>query len=794
MYKKISQSAVNLYKKILSMRLVPETHDQFFFNSLIATIVIASLGFLPLAGVDGLFFKTLFLPIAGSLLLIIIGVQSLKQGYFLLPNKKISWGLLFFLAAMLASAIFAYAPRNALFGTLNVASSFVALFSLVIIFYTAIVSVKNFSRVLSVLMAIGSVFTIVFLHELLRLVFGVNFLSLGFLSTFTSSVIGSWTDFGLFSMLVVIFSILCLEVGKFIGKAKWVTLGVGILGIIGLFLTNITWIWILAGGILVIISIYIFSLAYWNSENASYEKGRVVPWYSLIFFVFVLVGIVFGGLVTSIISRVRPLTYNEVSPTAMITAKAGYVSLQQRPVTGVGIGSFDYLWNQVKPQVLSGTNVGSIEFSQGYSFVGTQLATTGILGIIAWLIFLGLVVRQYWVILKSGFKDSSDRFTKIIVITGSLILTVVACISVPGIALLVLWMIFLGALWGISDEQEHKISFIHDPRMSFFGIIAVLIFILVGGACIYITSRQTASVFAYSSSVKSFNNNDQNSGIQNLTRANQFWSTDLYNRILANQVLLQVQNLQPSQTLSKDALGREVQRILSIGLSYAEASTRFDPKNYRNWVSLGNVYQFFGDLKVEGSLDQAKEAYTKAKTISPHDRTLDLLFAQIESSAGNSDQATQIVQDSLKQQPTVDGFLWLYQKNIQAQNFNAAEENLSNALQVDSANVNINTELGILYFGQGKYQESIVTFERTLGLNRNQPYVFALLGVSYETIGQSDDAQKIFDFLRKQLPDTGDKLIQQARQQKAAGLGSVPAAVPADVTETQTPTPLPVNQ
>ncbi len=323
MFKKIFRSISN---KIVDgiARLSPESNSQFFFISLLAIVAIISIGFFPLFGINGLFIKNLIVPIFAGILLIVIAVQSLKNGYFSLPDKNTSWAIFGFLLVVLISSIFASAPRNALFGTLGEAPSFALLFSMVIIFYVASIAIKKISHILGLLLVIAGVYVVTFLHVILRVIFGPAFLSFGFFNTLTSSLVGSWTDFALFSLLIVILSVICLEMGKFVKTAKWAALTVGIFGIIGLFLSNISWVWILAGAILIIVSIYIFSLAYWNPEKASYEKGRPAPWYSLATFIVILVGFLFGSVITS------PLSSNGIN--CFITASTGAPDLTIIPM------------------------------------------------------------------------------------------------------------------------------------------------------------------------------------------------------------------------------------------------------------------------------------------------------------------------------------------------------------------------------------------------------------------------------------------------------------------------------
>jgi tetratricopeptide (TPR) repeat protein len=565
------------------------------------------------------------------------------------------------------------------------------------------------------------------------------------------------------------------------------TITIGILGFIGLFLTNIQWVWILTGIILIIFALYVFSFGYWNSEKALFEKGRTIPWYTLSAFGIVIIGIIFGNLIIGTLSRVRPVYFNEASPSITSTVRAGYVSLKQNPILGSGVGTFDTLWNKIKDPSLSGTSSGYIEFNTGYGFIGTQLATTGILGIFAWVLFLVLCVIKFIKVIRSDSEDASDRFTSIAILTGAFVLSIVSLVHYPGVVILVLWMIFLGGLWNISGSTQQNIVFTDTPKKSFIGMSLVFISILVVGFSMLVITRQVGSMFVYSKSLKTFSSGDANraSAIKQLVKANQWWSTDFYNRALANQVVVEAQNLKPTDTTNKDALLKQVQQILGIGLGYAQASVNENPNNYRNFISLGNIYKFFAELKVDGALDRARDAYTKAQALSPNDSTLKLPLAYLAQIEEKPDAALQFVQDSIKQYPTTDAYLWLYQKDIAARDYISAEKNLINAVTVDQNNSNIISELGILYFTQGKNENAATVFERSLVLNRNQPGIFALLGVTYESLGQTDKANQLFDFLKKQLPDQAQNLIDQAHKQQqsiqasASGVQTIHETIPA---------------
>ncbi len=769
MREKLSQSVSWVTKKYDSKLL---------YISLITLLVLTSLSFLPLFGINALIIKNSIVTLSGVVFFLIITLQALVRGSFSVPDKLTSWALLALVGSALLSSLFTAAPRLALFGNLNGGPTFLSMFSLFVIFYIAIQSLSSFSRIVGLFLASATVYVVVFFHQVLRIIFGASFLSFGFLNNLTSSTIGSWSDFALLSLLIVVFSIICLEVGKFVNTAKWMTIIVGILGFFGLFLTNIQWVWILTGVVLIMFALYVFSFGYWNTKKTSFEKGRTIPWYTLGAFAIVIVGIIFGNLIINTLSQVRPIYFTEISPSAVSTVRAGFASFKQNPVLGSGIGTFDTIWNKTKDVSLSGTPSGSAEFNSGYGFIGTQMATTGILGILAWLLFSVLCIFKFIAVIRQDSEDASDRFTRIAVMTGAFILTVVSLIHYPGIVILVLWMIFLGGLWNVSGSVQRDIVFTDTPKKSFIGMSLVFVSILVAGFSILVIVRQVGSIVVYSHSSKLFSqgNEQRTRALQQLVKANQWWSTDFYNRTLANQVVLEAQNLKPTDTNNKDALAKQVQQILGIGLGYAQASINANPNNYRNWITTGNIYQFFAELKMDGALDRAREAYTKAQQLSPNDSTLKLPLAYLAQIEQNPDMALQIVQDSLKQYPTSGAYLWLYERDINARDFPAAEKNIINAINSNPNNASTISELGILYFAQGKNENASIAFEQSLTLNRNQPGVVALLGVIYELLGKTDQANQVFDFLKKQLPEQAQNLIDQARKQQQ----SIQSPIPTD--------------
>jgi hypothetical protein len=164
-------------------------------------------------------------------------------------------------------------------------------------------------------------FVIFALTHLIRYIVGPAFANLGVLGGSTATLIGSWGDLGIFFGFIALFCVVTLELAGLKKVVKWLVAIIGIIAIIFLMAMNIGIIWTVLGFVTLLLSLYLFSFAYWDTESHSYKKTERVPWYVMGLFVISAVSIFFGGFFNNLASRHQNITWNDVRPSWSMTVR-----------------------------------------------------------------------------------------------------------------------------------------------------------------------------------------------------------------------------------------------------------------------------------------------------------------------------------------------------------------------------------------------------------------------------------------------------------------------------------------
>jgi tetratricopeptide (TPR) repeat protein len=330
-----------------------------------------------------------------------------------------------------------------------------------------------------------------------------------------------------------------------------------------------------------------------------------------------------------------------------------------------------------------------------------------------------------------------------------------------------IWVIFLGGLWNLAQEKEHIITFLDTPRKSLLGMIIVCLVGVVIISFSWVIIRQTISLGYYSKSVKMLpDKKPPIESTEQLVIANKWWSTDTYNRILADRMFNLAKGVLSSEFSleQRELIVSQAQDILKISLDYAKASVQLDTKDYRNYLTQGNVYRGYGELGVQKALGLSVQAYEQAQALSPHDSTLYLLLARLALLEGKVNEFDVIIQKSLDIHPTIEAYILAYEKNIALKEFDLAENNLRTLISLSPNDFRIFNELGMLHLSQQDYRQATNAFVKSIMRKNDQPEILALLGATYELLGDIKQSTDIFNYLKKQLPNEAEALIAQMKQ------------------------------
>ncbi len=750
---------------------------------LLATFTLLPVLFIPIFGVTISAGKSLLVTILIGIVLLLYTFSVLMRGEISIPKNYFFIGLFSVVITTILASFFSGFIQHSLFGYAGeiTTSFFIILFAVTVFLSSRFIN--SFERVSGVYFGFIITSIIFALYHILRFIFGPQLLSFGVNSFPTATLIGSWTDLAIFFGGAILLIVSALE---FISLRKKIKISLGVLGIILaiiLVAMNVKIVWIILAMLSFVLSLYIFIFAYWDPASKTYKKDTRFPGFTLALFIISICAIMFSGFTNNIISKHQNLNYFEVRPSLITNIQVTGSSLVHNFATGTGSNSFNNMWELVKPQNISGTEYGSANFQLGYSTFFTYIALGGILGILAWLLFFGGLFTSVAKTVSRQFDHPMSRFFITSLTLLIIYLSILGCVYTIGASLLIMLAIIIGSFFGIlytyEYGQEIKISFLKDPRASFFGIISIVIIVLVSIFGMYTMVRKFTSLARYQKGVIEISRGNNEQGISKLNQALILSNNDIYNRKLSMVAIGNMETFLSSndtQKLSKEDLSTSAQRLASIAISYADTALKYNNKDADNWTNQGDIFRFMTRLGIAGAYDKAVASYTEAQKRNPKDTTMDLYFAQLEIAKNNNDKALEMINASIEKQPTRDAYIIKYQMNIAAKNIDGAFSALRQALSLDQNNAALYYEYGLLSFSQKKYLDSVLALNQTLVLNPSYVQAYFYLAIALEKSGQTEQANQVIDFLRKNNENT-DKVLNQIR-------GTV---IPSDTAATETP-------
>ncbi len=778
MFTRIKKALQGAHSHATSLSITSDSLTYFLLGLL---VVVGPLFFLPIKGLAVSTSKGFFVMIIGILGLLAYGIQSLRTGSLSLPRGRMfqAFGIVAVIGLIGSVLSGAFGVSLVGYGFETTTWLFVAVFGLLMLFSYR--SLRSYERIGMLYGGLLVSFLIIFLLQVVRYIAGPTAISLNVLWSSTATLVGSWGDLGIFFGGIVLLSMVTLELAGLKQQARTILIVIGGLALAFLAFMNIQTVWIVLGLLSLIFTLYIFSFAYWDHDTKAYRKESRVPWFALALFIVSVVCIFFGGLLNSLANKHQNISFSDVRPSFSTTVKVSQKSLGHNFATGFGPNMFAPAWSLAKPPVLSGTDAGNTDFSLGYGYVPSHIATEGILGGIAWIGFFVLLLMALYRKIARGFDHSLDRFIALSLGVLILYLGIMAWIYVPGAYLLALLAVLIGAFLATSIPKDGtgdlSVSFIQDPRTSFFGILGVTVLILGTLFVGYVEARKLVSFGHYAHGMVLLSSGKYQDANREVSVAAALASHDLYHQQLARFAMSDATQLVGTTTAAnKDAVSKQAEQVIGVALGNAQAAVTLNPLSYKNWVLLGDVYRFMVTLGINDASAKALDAYQQAAKRNPNDATMKLSLAELDITNKDFDGAYSAIADSINQYPTRDAYVLRAQIQLGQQKYDLALASMKAALGVDPYNVDLNYQYGLLLFTQKDYANAITAFQRVILLNRNFGPAYVYLGVSYERSGDMDNANKVYDYIRKQSPDA-DTVINKVRNGDVqAPSADVPAA------------------
>lgn len=741
-----------------------EFFNKLSFVTLLFTMFLSLFFFIPYVTVTLEASKGFLLSVGTTLSVFFWLIARLGEGKFTFPKDRLilfagAIPLVFLIASFFSSSLYV-----SLFGNGFEIGTFGSMLILYVIFFLSSVYFQTEKRLWYFIGALFLGALILSVFELLNIFIGFgNFLP-GLLNGVSAgNLVGSWNSFALLFGLIILLSLFTLEFLKTKGFFLFVQYFLLVTGLFFLVVINIPLVWMLVGVFSIIIFVYSVSIQHAGIRivHGGGEKKRF-PFAALIVVFVSLAFLIGNNSLGGLVSKYVNISNPEVRPSVVTTSQIAWKSIKHNPAFGTGPNTFVIDWALWQPKDIAQTIFWNTDFTEGFSTLGTFVVTTGILGLLAWILFFVIYFIRGIQSLRIALKDPLSNYFILTTFMVSLYSWITFIIYTPNIIMLMLAFASSGILIGILVYREvievKHLSFLNDPRNSFFAILSLMVLMLVTLSVTYLYVEKFTSVIYFSNSLNANNTMESLSHSEKmLTNAISLDKNDLYYRTLSQVYIAEIGVLVNDKNVSEDVIKSSLQQLINFAQNSATLAVSQNPKQYLNYVNLGNIYASLVPLSVENSYDSAMNSYKKAESLSPNNPSIILREAELEVTNKNNDQARKLIQQALDLKLNyTDALFLLAQIETNEGNSSAAIKQVEKAASLAPNDSTIFFRLGLLRYNSSDYSNAVSAFERAVILDNNYLNARYFLGLAYQKVARNSDALIQFKILEKVLPDNQD--------------------------------------
>lgn len=575
-----------------------------------------------------------------------------------------------------------------------------------------------------------------------------------------SNLVGSFSDMGMLAGLGVVTALLALRFLELSGRSR-ILLWVGIaLGFFLLALVNSFTLWLLVT--LVSLGLLIESLMRrmkasgaepdlegvatmpLTVEEAPGEPRPVGP--ALVALVVSLFFLISGSTIGNAFSSAFGASFIDVRPSWQSTFGVGGHTYASSPLFGSGPGTFGEEWVKHRDRALNDTIFWNVDFASGIGYVPTAMVTTGVLGTLAWLAFLGLFLYAAARTLLMRLPQSpAMRFVAMASFVGAAYVLALAIVATPGPVVLAAGFVLLGLAASSTrhgrDKMEWGVIFSRNPRAG-FAVVFILTILLIGTVfAAYVVVERYLAGLAYGESATALARGDLPGAEAAAIRSLAFAEQDRTYRLAAAISVARMGEIAASTTLAPTDAQQQFQAALSASIQAAARATELSPDNYQNWLALGGVFQSVVPLQIEGAAAQAVAAYERAGALAPTNPGIPYTLAQLAIAGGDYPAAeTRLLEAIALKRDYTQAILLLSQLQVQLGKAAEALQAVEAAIYFSPNDPATLFQAGVLRLGTGDEAGAIQALSRAVELNDRYANARFFLAVAQASSGQLEQA------------------------------------------------------
>jgi hypothetical protein len=659
--KKVTKKVNDLEEVVVDnsqeVKITETNYSNVAFWVLAITTFLIPIAFLPLSVLGQVQTKLSILIVGTIIALILSIVQIIKDGRIFL-----NWGSRYVLIGLVGVSVFISSilginTTRSLIGSANELDTFsTTLAGFVFVLLTSYLS-NSQKRVSTLLRVFLGSIVVTMLVQILRLALGET-LSLGILSSPVNTLVGSWSDIALLSLLLLGSLVVVLESVRL---KKWLYIIMSVFTLVPFLFIALSGLsfdfYFFSVSLLFVISIlsvliftYTYSLHKTKSSSlvTSGEDGPKKSKLSISFvvLVFAIVFLIFGSQISGFLSDKTGVKYVEGRPNWQATYLVAEKVIDQKPFFGSGPNTFDIEWSLFKTPDVNNHPFWNNEFSFGVGVIPTTLVTTGIVGLILFVLFYVYVVAMAF---RSLFNANQvvGNVSRIIISYGVLLTTFVMVFYAGGIVILFAHLLFIGLLFAINPELKRTKEIVFD-KSQWVNFITTLLFIVTIIASVY---------WLYVISIKFVANNyyrraviqkDTSEAIAMVKKSLLFDPLEpVYYQTLGELYAAKVQqmmSLSEAQIVERKV---ELNENIKNSINYLVVGENLDRNDFKLKLNTGKVLEFFGSIGLPDAYKGAIDKYMAASLNSPANPLPFLFASNIALIEGDSASASSYLQKAI---------------------------------------------------------------------------------------------------------------------------------------------------
>ena len=438
------------------------------------------------------------------------------------------------------------------------------------------------------------------------------------------------------------------------------------------------------------------------------------------------------------------------------------LSWKQNFALGVGPNRFSEFWDMHKPVEINQTQFWGTEFYSGSGFVPTIAITTGLLGLLSLLAFIVMYLLTGVKAIFAQVYAGRSRYLSTASFLVSVYFWIMLFLYSPSIVVMALAFIFTGLFTATLVPQGimslWKINIFSNPKTNFLSVLSIVILLIVSVAGGYFVWERSAAAVIFEKGIINYQmTGDIQSAKQSIAKSVTMVPSDIYWRglteISLNDLGRVLGNINAPEQVT-DEVRTQAQTLISDSVASAKAAVAVDDDNFQNWFVLARVYEVLGANGIGGSLEEARNAYNKAGTLSPSNPSVPLALSRLDALEGNIEGAKANIVKALELKNNyTDAYFTLAQLQVAQDDIPSAIKSVEAATLVEPNNTGLYFQLGLLKYNQKDYLGAASALEKAVTLIPDYANAKYFLGLAYYKLNRKDDSLKQFEEIKVTNPE-----------------------------------------